>query len=72
MTGHTSVSRSSVKVGIDVSMLNASTLRLVERFPVASVTAIVQLLCVPSARELNVIVLFPLLAVVSADEQSPP
>lgn len=62
----------SATVGAVVSIVNAVTFKADEAFPAGSVTVIVQLLCKPSVKALKVIVLFPILAVVVALEQSPP
>lgn len=59
-------------VGSVTSIVNAVTLSVVARFPAGSVTIIVQLLCAPPVSALNVRVLLQTVAVVSADEQSPP
>jgi hypothetical protein len=48
-------------------MVNAA-----ERFPAASLTRIVQVEYVPAANVFNVIVLFPDVADVVAEEQAPP
>jgi hypothetical protein len=60
------------RTGAVVSITKVGTLRTDEMFPAASVTVIVQLEYVPAASALNVIVLFPDVADVVADEQEPP
>jgi hypothetical protein len=59
-------------VGSVVSMTNVGTVSAEERFPAASVTRIVHVAYVPCANVLNVIVLFPDVADVVAEEQEPP
>ena len=59
-------------VGAVVSITNVGTVNTAERFPAASRTRIVQVEYVPAASVLNVIVLFPDVADVVAEEQEPP
>ena len=59
-------------VGAVVSITNVGMVNTAERFPAASRTRIVQVEYVPAASVLNVIVLFPLVADVVADEHEPP
>ena len=59
-------------VDVAVCTVKAVTLSGLEALLAASVTVMVQLLCVPSASVLNVMVLLPFIAEVVADEQSPP
>ena len=52
--------------------LNELKVRVLLKFPAASVTVIVQSEYVPLLKETKVIVLFPLVADVVHDEQEPP
>ena len=62
----------TASVGAVVSMTNVGTVNRADVFPAASRTRIVQVEYVPAASALNVIVLFPDVADVVADEQEPP
>ena len=59
-------------VGAVVSITNVGTVNTADVFPAASRTRIVQVEYVPAASVLNVIVLFPLVVDVVAEEQAPP
>jgi chorismate mutase len=59
-------------VGSVLSIVKDGTARMDEIFPAASVTFIVQFVYVPSTSVLKVIVLFPEVADVVAEEQEPP
>jgi hypothetical protein len=71
-TGPASTSSEKFTEGAVVSMIKLEILSCVEIFPAASVTVIVQFECVQAESALNVMVLFPLVAVVVALLQSPP
>ena len=58
--------------GVAKSMVKLERVSIEEIFPAVSVTLIVQLLYVPSASVLSVIVLFPLTAEVVVEAQLPP
>jgi chorismate mutase len=60
------------RVGAVVSITNVGIVNTAERFPAASLTRTVHVEYVPCANVLNVIVLFPDVAVVVADEHEPP
>ena len=67
-----SVGEVEITNGVVASTLKGVIARVLLAFPSESVTIIVQLEYVASLKEVSVIVLFPLVADVSDDEQEPP
>jgi hypothetical protein len=61
-----------VIIGAVVSIVKEGRVSMFEIFPAASVTLIVQVVYVPSARLLNVTIFEPTVAVVVALEHDPP